>query len=366
MRRLHLVAGTIALTLVGGCSGGATEGGDESPAATAGQMVADVLAAVEGMSAEQRQEELLQLAEAEGGSVTLYTSISDFDVLAEAFEEDTGIVLLTYRAAAEDVRTRVLQEHQANRLEADVIAIGDSRLIPVRDEGILAAYESPHQEELVDGAVQEFWTLIRHNLYVSAWNTDLVAEGEHPASYEDLADPRWDGLMTMEPSDYDWYWSVSNYLMDEQGYTQEDVDEYWQQVANGSEFNSGHTSTTQLLIGGQYAVFTSAFSKTVEAEKQAGAPVEWVPPIEPVFATPEAAAIAASTPKPAAAVILMDWLISRGQEVLHEDLQEAVTRTDLQEAIAEYDVRFVDAEDYVEVESEVAEEYDALSAGGAG
>jgi iron(III) transport system substrate-binding protein len=359
-------AGEVAGTTAPGLG---TEAPSDTPTETQppadGQLaVADVLAEVDGLGPDERRARLVELAASEDGQVTLYTSLAsdNLDALAEEFQADTGIIMLTYRAAAEDVRTRVLQESQANRIGADLVAIGDSRLIPIAEQGILAPYTSPYQEALIEGSVAEFWTAMRFNLYAVAWNTSMVAEGEQPTSFEDLADPRWAGIMTLEPSDYDWYWSVSNYLVDDVGYTEEEVDAFWRTVADNAAFSSGHTSTRQLLIAGEYAVFASDFSYGIEGAKADGAPVEWQPPVEPLFATPEAAAIVAATPRPASSVLTMDWLISDGLAVLDEQAID-VTREDLLD-IAGFDIRFVDAEEWVLVESDVMEEYDALSGAG--
>ena len=335
----------------------AADGGGEAAAGS----VEELLDSLEGMDRDERRAQLVEMAADEGGSVTIYTSLNteNLDELAEIFAEDTGVAILSYRASAEDVRTRVLEEAQADRLQPDVVAIGDSRMVPLVDADLLAPYTSPYQEDLVEGAVQDYWTLIRYNLYAVAWNTNLVAEGEQPTTFMDLADPKWDGRMTMEPSDADWYLSVSNYLANDQGYSEEEVAEYWQQLVDGSDFNSGHTSTNQLLIAGRYALFTSAFSRSIEQEKLDGAPVEWRPPVEPLFATPEAAAIIAGTPRPASAVLLMDWLLDEGQQAM-ADLQIDVTRADLSD-LGDADVRFVDAYEWAEVEADVIAEYEALS-----
>jgi iron(III) transport system substrate-binding protein len=335
------------------------DGGDEG-----GTTFEALAAEVADLDRDARRERLIELAQEEGGQVTVYTSLNSeiLDAAAEAFQEQTGVAMLTYRAGAEDVRTRVLQEAQVDRIGADVLAIGDSRLIPIAEEGILAPYSSPYQEDLVEGSVSELWTAYRVNLYAVAWNTDLVAEGEQPTSYLDLADPAWAGRMTLEPSDYDWYWSVSEHLLEDEGMSQEEVDAYWATLGENADFNSGHTSTRQLLVAGQYAVFASDFSYGIDNEKEAGAPVEWEPAVEPVFATPEAIAAVASTPRPASTLLLMDWLISDGLDVLDEQ-QIDTTRADLLDA-GDLDIRFVDADEWVTVEAEVAEAYDALTGAG--
>lgn len=363
VRRLY-AGGLVAVLLTAAGCGSTTQQPSGTAAADTGATVESILAELEGLDAEARRERLVELAESEDRQVTVYTSLNSelLDTLAEEFEAATGIAMATYRAGAEDVRTRVLQENEANRIGADVLAIGDSRLIPVAAEGILAPYTSPHQEGLLEGSNQEFWTIYRINLYAVAWNTDLVAEGEQPTNYEDLADPKWDGQMTLEPSDYDWFFSVSNYLQEEQGFTEGEVDEYWQQVADGADFNSGHTSTRQLLVAGEYAIFASDFSYGIEGEKTAGAPVDWQPAVEPLFATPEGVAAVATTDRPASTILMMDWLLSDGL-VLLDEMAIDVAREELLE-FAELDIRFVDAEQWVELEPAVMEEYDALSGGG--
>lgn len=312
--------GAVPLALLLGCSGGG-DGSTSDGAGTApeaGQSVPDLLAELEGLSVEERRAELLELALAEGGQVTVYTSMNSetTDAVAEAFEADTEINVLTYRAEAERVRTRILQEASAGRLEVDVAWIGDSRLVPIRDEGILTPYTSPHQEDLVEGAVSEFWTLNRYNIYTVAWNTDQVAEGEQPQSYQDLADPRWDGVTTMDPGDADWYWMLSQHLTEDLGFSEDELAQYWEDVTDGADANSGHTSTRALLVAGRYSMVVSDFSKGIELEKVSGAPVEWLPPMEPLIGTPEAAAIIGETARPASALLFMDWLISDGQQVL--------------------------------------------------
>ena len=376
---LQLLSAVVLLGMLPACGGpetapeatpGAAPGAADTPAATGAEPeaaaaggVADLLTALEGLSVEERRGELIELAVDQGGQVNVYTSMNDeiAGLVGEAFEADTGVAMLTYRAPAEDVRTRILQEGQAGRSAADVAWIGDSRLVPIRDADLLTPYTSPYQEDLVEGSVSEYWTLNHHNIYTVAWNTDMVAEGEQPQSYEDLADPKWDGRMTMEPSDADWYWSINDYLRNDQGFSEEEIDQYWQDVIDGAEFNSGHTSSNQLLIAGRYGIFTSAFSRSIELEKVDGAPVEWQPPFSPVFATPEAAAIVASTTKPAGSVLFMDWLIAEGQQVL-TDLQVDVTREDLQ-ALDDLEIRFIDPEEWNEVEAEMIAEYQALTGG---
>ena len=47
------------------------------------------------------------------------------------------------------------------------------------------------------------FTADRVEKFIVAWNTNLVRTP--PKSFQDLADPKWKGKLSMEPTDADWY-----------------------------------------------------------------------------------------------------------------------------------------------------------------
>lgn len=363
----------VVLLVVSACASPADSPGAESPAPEGAAQndagtsesinsVADVLAIVEGLDPEARKAELQQLAEQEDGPITLYTSLSlitdILDQVEQSLRESTGLELEVYRADGEALRTRIFQEAEAGRQGVDVIETAGRMLEQLAGEDLIAPYESPHEDELIAEADQENWTATRLNIYAVAWNTDLVADDERPTSYEGLADDRWEGRLTLEPTDYDWYWSVSNYWRAE-GYTEERIDELWRNIAGNSDFVSGHTSTVELVSAGEYDVMASAFAPTVERFSKDGVPIAWRPPVEPLFATPNAASIYQDTARPASAVLFMDWLLTDGLGILAEN-EIFVTRQDLQN-LGDLDVNVIDVAQYLPAEPEVMEEYDALA-----
>ncbi|MPZ86961.1 MAG: extracellular solute-binding protein [Nitriliruptorales bacterium] len=348
-------------------------GGPDSPAAaptdeglTATEStVEDVLAAVEGLEAEERRAELMRMAENEEGPVLVYTSFTlmtdILDVLEASLQEATGLDMEIYRADGEAVRARLVQEAAAGRRDADVIETAGRMLEQLATEGLIAAYESPHLDELIEGAAHENWDATRLNVYSVAWNTNEVSEDDRPHSYEELADDPWAGRLTLEPTDYDWFWSVSNHWAEEKGMSEEEIDALWQQIAGNADFVSGHTSTVELVGAGEYSVMASAFAPTVERFNQEGQAVAWRPPVEPLFATPNAASIYKHTTRPASSVLFMDWLFSDAMDIFSEN-EIFVTRADLQNPILEgLDIRIIDVSDYLPQEEAVMEEYDALA-----
>lgn len=360
MRTWILAAALLVLLVACGGSptGPAEEGGQGGTEADSS--FADVLSEVEGLEGEERRVGLIELA-SEENDVNLYTSLNE-DVAAElidAYEDDTGLSVSLYRAGSEVVRNRVSEEAAAGFAGADVVETNGPEMVVIADEGIFEPLESPVQDDLVDGAVQEGWTSTRFNVFTVAWNTDLVGEDERPGTYEDLAASTWDGRMAMEIEDFDWYWALWHYLTDEGGMSEDEADELFRQMADGAAFTSGHSTMRQLLIAGEYAMVTSDYSYGIAEAKDDGAPVEWQPSVEPLFARPNGIGLVHNAPNPAAALTFAEWLLSDGQPVLDE-LNIDPARADLQD-FGDADVRVFDIQDYLAEQEEFASRYEDLA-----
>jgi len=67
--------------------------------------------------------------------------------------------------------------------------------ILLKKAGLLAQYKSPSAESIPDEFVdpEGYWTAFGARARVFIVNTDLVAEGEEPTTYEDFLDPKWKG-----------------------------------------------------------------------------------------------------------------------------------------------------------------------------
>jgi iron(III) transport system substrate-binding protein len=190
-----------------------------------------------------------------------------------------------------------------------------------------------------------------------AWNTDLV--DQPPTSYEELAAATWDGRMAMEIEDYDWYWALWNHLVDEGGMSEDEADELFRQMAEGAAFTSGHSTMRQLLIAGEYALVTSDYSYGIAEAKAGGAPVEWQPSVEPLFARPNGIGLVRNAPNPAAALAFTEWLLSDGQDVLDANNIDPA-REDLQD-FGDADVRIFDVQDYLAEQEEFQRRYEELA-----
>jgi iron(III) transport system substrate-binding protein len=354
-----LIAGAL---VVAACAESPTEEseGGEGSAASDETGFEEVFAAIDGLSGAERTEKLIELSEQEGGQLNLYTSMTSdvVDGLAGAFEDEFDIEPSVYRADSETVLRRLIEEASAGFRGSDIVETNGPELASLNNEGILVGLDSPVNDALVDNAVEDGWTTDRFNKFVISWNTEKVAESDVPPSWEDLADPKWDGQLALEPSDIDWYKTLWEYWVNEAGMSEQEADGIFEQMAQDALFVKGHTLVGDLLAAGEFSVAASNYSYLVENVKEEGAPVAWEPPVEPVISRPNGIALVRGAQHPATAVLFMEWVLSDGQETLQEfNLDPA--RADIVTTPGTDEI-FVDVESYVNEQAEWTDRYEQL------
>src|SRR6266511_3209930 len=76
-------------------------------------------------------------------------------------------------------------------------------------QGVLADYRGAAFASVPESGRFPGWLADRLNIMLPAWNTKLIKPGQEPRSWEDLADPRYKGKLTLELTDSDWYENVT-------------------------------------------------------------------------------------------------------------------------------------------------------------
>jgi len=99
-------------------------------------------------------------------------------------------------------------------------------------------------------------------------------------------------------------------------------------IGRNSVVFKGHTLIVQLLGAGEFDLATSAFRHLVRNAAAAGAPVGWMPAVEPVFSRPAGVGLVRGAEHPAAAMLFAEWLLSNGQQ-LYGSLDLEPARADL-------------------------------------
>ena len=161
------------------------------------------------------------------------------------------------------------------------------------------------------------------NPYVMAYNTKLVARERIPKTYEDLLKPEWRGQILMEVNKPDWFAGMLQIMGREKGLA------YMKELAKQKiPVRTGHTLLAQLVAAGEAAIDINLPSHIVENMKQTGAPIDWTAP-SAVPGIMSGIGIGANPPHPAAARLVLDFVLSREGQLMMQGWGRTVARADL-------------------------------------
>lgn len=271
------------------------------------------LATYEGPDRLQR---LVEGAKREG-EVVIYTSApaEDMKALTDAFERRYGVRAKVWRASSEKVLQRALTEARNGRFEVDVVETNGPELEALAREKVLQPVHSPLHVELIAQALPSHrgWVGARLNVFVAAYNTNLVRRDELPRDWKGLADARWKGRLGIEASDIDWFATVVPTLGGEEA----GVALFRDIVrTNGMSVRRGHTLLAQLVAAGEVPLALTVYNNKAEQLKAQGAPLDWFV-LEPGVARAGGVGVAQRARNPHAALLFYEFEISEeGQRVL--------------------------------------------------
>jgi iron(III) transport system substrate-binding protein len=355
---LSCTAALAALTLVA-CGGSPTASAPVQPGQAEG-----VYAELMALTGQQRRDELVRRA-TEEGQLSLYTSMNAdvADAITKAFEDQFDIDISVYRGNSETVLQRILQEQTAHFAGNDVVETNATEMAALDREGHLAQYQGERRDLVPEAGQFPGWTATRFNLFAPGWNTNGIgAAGGPPTSWEDLANPRFDGKLAMELSDTDWYLTLYGYWQ-QHGKSDAEIDKLFADMANGAKITKGHTVQTELMTAGQFAVAASPYTYTMERAKQEGAPLEYTPLVQPVIARPNGVGLMMSASHPAAALLFYDWMLDEGQKII-KDMHLTPAIVEGSDPLAGVDIIPVDVNKMLDENVEWNKKYEAVVSGG--
>ena len=342
-----------AIVAAAACSSPPTEGrGDDARIASdTAERLAALEKDLEGLDPPERRDALIDRALQEGATVTAYgsTNLDEAGPIFEAFEDDTGVTVNYYRANSEDIVQRLVEEARAGFRGTDVVITNGPEMTILDREGLFARVESPAIEDITAEGRQGTWTWWYINTFAPSWNSDLIGSDEAPSSWEDVFTKYGSGLV-MEAGDIDFFATlVKEYFVARRGMTEDAAIDLFRQAAAEGVFVDGHTLMTELLAAGEYSVAASPYLHRVLQLQKAGAPLDWEPAVEPLIARPNGVAIHSAAKAPAAALLLMEYLLQDAQRMLGEfDRQPASTEVEGGGLPRGYDTIVVDVEAVVE------------------
>ena len=259
------------------------------------------------------------------GKVNLYANITAIEPIMEAFTATTRVQGIYTRVDTSKFLATVLTEHDAGKLQADVLQGPVPILEMLKEKGVLAPYKSSAAAGYPEWASKDD-TIIQFGIeYVAPiYNKEQLKPADVPKRYEDLADPKWkDKIVMPDPSSHA---TTISWLV---GLKENKVfgnDEAWMNfikglAANKPMFVKSFGPTPAPVESGEKLL---AISMPKYIITKAPAPLDWVR-VETLLGTPRAMAIAAKAPHPEAAKLFLDyWLSKDAMKLLADKVGEYV------------------------------------------
>jgi iron(III) transport system substrate-binding protein len=299
-----------------------------------------------------REKILVEGAKREG-QFTLYTSHTWFRTFVKEFEKKYPFVKAAeWRNDSKTLIRKVLEEAKSGRVLVDVVETTADGMGIIKREGLLQEYYSPeaghYPNELKSRGMNGFFYLPNRETYNSlGFNTKLIAPANAPRNLKDLLEPQWKGKMaiTSTSTGVRWIGNVLEVMGREYLVKMAEQDVGVQDMAPAALIG--------LIGSGEVPMSPTIFDANVVMAKRKGAPVEWRP-LEPVVTTVGSAALMAKAPNPHAALLFIDFLLSKeGQQLIMKGalwsprddigtLEQKFKKTYLDEkySLAEMEVKF--------------------------
>lgn len=259
------------------------------------------------------------------GKVNLYANITAVEPIMEAFAAATRVPGIYTRVDTSKFLATVVTEHEAGKLQADVLQGPVPILEMLKEKGVLASYKSPAAAGYPDWATRDD-AIVQFGIeYVAPiYNKELLKPADAPKRYEDLADPKWKNQIVMpDPASHA---TTICWLVGLKEHKIFGGDEAWLKflkglAANKPMFVKSFGPTPAPVESGEKLL---AISMPKYIITKAPAPLDWVR-VETLLGTPRAMAIAAKAPHPEAARAFLDyWLSKDAMRLLADKVGEYV------------------------------------------
>lgn len=275
------------------------------------------------------RQQLLEDGARKEGSLLVYTTGTQIQPLIDRFTGKYPFIKVELsRASSADAARKVVEEYAAGYYKVDAYELAAHGLIVPRDEGLLQPFASPEMPSYDPDAIEphKHWVVARESYTGLGFNTNLVSADKAPKSYQDLLSPEWKGKMAMSGSTAtSGNWVGTLVVLHGEDFVRklgaQDIRVY--KVTGRALAN--------LMTSGEVALSPTIYNSHVEASVAKGAPLAWRA-LGPVPVTDSAVAIAKRAPHPHAAMLLIDFLLSKEAQQMYGKLGYDSARTDFKTA----------------------------------
>jgi len=312
-------------------------------------------AAVARLQGEARTKALVEGARREGEVMVYHsTQTEDLKPVFDAFTKKYGVKVRDWRSSSENVVQRIVNETRAGKREVDFIENNAPEMEALTREKMLLRVDSPYFPDLRPGTLPAHheYATSTIDVFVQAYNTQKVKKEELPKSFDDLADPRWKGRLGIEAEDQAWFGTLLHGLGEQKG-----LKLFNDVVAkNGISVRKGHTLLAQLVATGEIPFALTVYNYKPPQIKAKGGDIDWIV-LQPAVAQLHSVAVHARASHPFAAMLLFDFFLSEGQQLL-ADRNFVPASTKVATPYANMPLRFIDAAESIDKQDQWTKLYE--------
>jgi iron(III) transport system substrate-binding protein len=262
------------------------------------------------------------------GLVQIYTTGTQTQSLFEALGKKYPYIKIElFRAPTIDTTRRALEEQKAGKNVADVFDNSTGGLRPLLDAGLLQSYSTPdlvnYRKEAIEAGGN--WVLDFESYMNLGYNTKIIPEAQAPKTYEDLLDPKWKGKMAFSARGSTIPHWTGVVIMNKG----EDLVRKIAEQQQVRVFQVSARGLANLIVSGEVPMSLATYSSHIYNSQQKGASVAWRA-LGPTYAITGATGISSAAPHPHAAMLTIDFLLSKEGQSMRQGLGYSTARLDMQ------------------------------------
>jgi iron(III) transport system substrate-binding protein len=270
------------------------------------------------------RQQLLEDGARREGALLLYATGTQIQPLLDRFMQKYPFIKVAMpRASSIDVTRKVIEEYGAGLYQVDAFELSSYGLVVQRDLGLLQQFSSPELTDFDQSTIEpgHNWVSVRESYLGIGYNTQKISAQDAPKTYQDLLNPKWKSKMAISGSlstSANWVGGMVISLGIDY------VKKLGQQDIRVYELTG--RALANLTIAGEVPLSPTIYNSHVEASRAQGAPIAWNLP-GPVAVTDTSTALALKAPHPHAAMLLIDFLLSKEGQAMYRELGYVPSRS---------------------------------------
>jgi iron(III) transport system substrate-binding protein len=268
------------------------------------------------------RERLLHEGAKREGKLVWYTTLAaeQNKQIANAFEKKyPGVNVETFRTGSSALAQRLLTEAKARRHIADAVETTPPGLMTFRESQLLLPYTSPHLASFPEDAKERaprnlvYWTTVRESYVGFAYNTRFLKATDAAKSFDGLIRPALRNNMAIAGEDTGARIIGAMIKAKGEGFAKRLKEQ------NMRMHMMAGSALTQLVAAGEIFASPSQFYSATNVAAKRGAPLAWLP-MDLVPTSAGGAAVYVNAPRPHAALLFAEFLLSPDGQKLYEGL----------------------------------------------